>query len=127
MQLFGMAGFAEGLWAQMIVELYIGTLVVAVLTLLAFMQQSRAFAVAALLTNVVVALLYLPWEAFLAASSDDTDWQSLLSAWRTAATWWVGISVAAGTITLWLFARNSRCFHKPLDVNSNQPLQQTAT
>ena len=108
MQLFGMAGFAEGLWAQMIGELWIGTLLVAVLALLALRRRSLRFAVAALLLDGAVALLYAPWGAFFAASNDDPDWQSLLNAWQTTATCWVSVSIAAGVVTFWLLVWYSR-------------------
>jgi hypothetical protein len=105
---FGMAGFAEGMWAQMIGELWLGTIIIAVLTLTALVRRSIRYAAAALVVDVVVALLYFPWMAFFAATSDDTDRQSVLSAWRTATTAWVGISIAAGGVTLWLVGWDSR-------------------
>ncbi len=126
MQLLGMVGFGEGLWTQMIGELCLGTFIVAVLTLVALVRRSHALAVAALLVNVVVALLYFPWQAFYVASSDDTDWQSLLTAWQIAATWWAGVSIAAVTITLWLFARAPQRSPKAPDAKPSKRLPELA-
>ena len=125
MQLYGMAGFAEGAWAQMISELWLGTILVAVLALVALGRRSRNLAIAALLLDGVVALVYAPWEAFSAASNDDTDWQSLLRAWQTAASFWVGVSIAAGMVTVWLLAWSSRHHRKTPNAEPNQPLPPT--
>jgi hypothetical protein len=125
MQLFGMVGFAEGLWSQMIAELWLGTYLVAALGLFAVVRQSRALAAAALVVTVAVALFYCPWQAFFAASNDDPDWQSLLSAWRTAATGWVVVSVAAGANMLSLVVWHSRRSREQPDAKPNRALQQT--
>jgi hypothetical protein len=115
MQLFGMVGFAEGEWAMMILELWLGTIIVAVLALTALVLRSINFGTAALMfgntalvVDLIVALVYVPWHAFLAAPGDDTDWHSLLRAWRSAATVWVVVSVAAWVILLWVVVRYSR-------------------
>jgi hypothetical protein len=117
---FGMAGFAEGVWTQMIGELWLGTIIIAVLSLTALVRRSIRYAAAALVVDVVVALLYFPWMAFFAVTNDDTDWQSVLSVWRTATTAWVGISIAAGGVTLWLLGWSSRR-REHLDTEPNPP------
>src|SRR6267142_7214418 len=58
--LFGMAGLAEAAWAGMIVTLWFGTFVVAVLALVALVFRSRIAAVACLLVDVVGAFFLGP-------------------------------------------------------------------
>src|SRR5579872_919976 len=110
-----MVGFAEGIELQMILEVWIGTIIIAVLALTALVLRSikfgsaaLKFGIAALVVDVLVALGYSPWFAFFAATGDDPDWHSLLRAWRTAAKWWVVVSVAAGVILLWVVDLRSR-------------------
>jgi hypothetical protein len=90
----------------MIGELWLGTILIAILTETALVRQSIRFVIAALSVDFFVALLYVPWMAFFASSSDDTDWQSILAAWRTAATGWVAVSTATLAILLWLVGWN---------------------
>jgi hypothetical protein len=105
--LLGMMGFAEGLWHQMIGLLCVGTFVVAVLAVIALVFRSRIAAIASLVVDFFVTLIFVPWEAFLASPNGDSDWQDIIRSWRTVACWWVGVSVAALLSALWSFLRSS--------------------
>ena len=114
MQLLAMVGFAEGIVALSILELWVGTAIVAALALVAFtlwLCNSRIAAfnagVAILVVDFLIHTMYFPWSAFFAKHSDDGDWNSLLDARRVAEAWWVGVSVAACAVSLWVMVRSA--------------------
>jgi hypothetical protein len=121
-----MVGFAEGECAMAILELWLGTIIVGILALTALMLSLKfgkaavKFGTAALVVDVLVAMVYVPWGAFFAAPGDDPDWHSLLCAWRTAARWWVIVSIATGVILRWLVVRHSTRLRKQTDA---KPIQ----
>src|SRR5262249_39126157 len=115
-----MVGFAEGVFSMMILELWLGTIIVVGLALTALVRLSIPFGIAAVIFDLIVAVMYFPWMAFVASSNDDPDWQSLLSGWRQAAAAWVGVSIVAGAGLSWLLARNSQRVWDQLGTGRNQ-------
>jgi threonine/homoserine/homoserine lactone efflux protein len=89
MVLLGMAGLAEAAVAAALGLMCIGVFLMTACAAVGLLLRSRAAAVIGFALVGVTAFLFLPWEAFAPAPTNDPDAVSLQDSYRGLARWWV--------------------------------------
>jgi hypothetical protein len=96
--LFGLAGPAEAVEGLALTSGYGGLLLLGILAAVGFFGRFRVAATLAVLSALLLTLVFTPWEAFRSFESDDPDVHHWVAAWRGFALWWIagmGATMAA--------------------------------
>src|SRR5688572_4190199 len=103
MTLLGLAGPAEAGIAVAFGLLFLGLVLVAIMTAIALARRSRKATVTSLVVLGVLTLLFTPWDAFWPVESGDSDVHSAMASFRMLARMWVSVIVATVATAAWVY------------------------